>query len=83
MDRSTQDDKESSNRSLSTMSSKEAIEYLSQKYSNRYGPDDPFFEETINRNVQNPPIEINYVGRIYKRAQRNFQNNQRNHHNRF
>ncbi|KAF7494092.1 Solute carrier family 22 member 1 [Sarcoptes scabiei] len=74
---------ESSNRSLSTMSSEEAIEYLSQKYSNRYGPDDLFFKETINRNVQNPPIEINYVGRIYKRAQRNFQNNQRNHHNRF
>ncbi|OTF79525.1 hypothetical protein BLA29_001397 [Euroglyphus maynei] len=69
--------------SLSKMTTEEAIEYLSQKYTTRFTMNDPLFVEALNRQISVPPIEINYIGRIKRyRNNPNYNYNNRKDYNR-
>ncbi|KAH7645534.1 uncharacterized protein LOC142598221 [Dermatophagoides farinae] len=67
----------SSSSSLSKMTPEEAIEYLGQKYADRFTMNDPLFVESLDRQISVPPIEINYIGRIKR-----YRNNPNHNYNR-
>lgn len=60
---------------LGRMNPEQAVQYLDQKYYSRFTMEDPLFVDALNRQISNPPIEINYTGRIRREANRSYNRN--------